>query len=71
MRDWGASPNVRHSTLIVTDERQILGYDGPDVLQWVPEKKRKEKNQRCFVDRGVAKHRLGALMAKPFPKTRG
>ena len=44
MRDRGASPNVRHSTLIVTDEHQTLGDDGQDVLQWVQEEKI-EKNK--------------------------
>ena len=38
----GSITNVRHSsssTLVVTDEHQILGNDGQDVLQWVLEEK--------------------------------
>ena len=69
MRDGGALPNVRHSTLIVTDEHQILGDDGQDVLHWVQEGKWRKKT--IFVDYGVAKHRLGVLMAKTVPRTRG
>ena len=60
---------MRHSTLIVTDEHPILGDDGQDVLQWVQEEKQRKAN--TLVDCGVAKHRLGALMAKTLPKTRG
>ena len=34
-------------------------------------KKKNREKTRIFVDCGVAKHRLGALMAKTVPKTRG
>ena len=30
---------MHHGTFIVTDEHQILGDDGQDVLQWVQEEK--------------------------------
>ena len=40
----GSVTNVRHSTLIVTDEHQTLGDDGQDVLQWVQEEKLEKTN---------------------------
>ena len=43
MGDWGAPPNVRDSTLIVTNEHHVLGDDGQDVLQWVQEEKETKK----------------------------
>ena len=35
----GSVTNVRHSTLVVTDEHQIWGDDRQDVLHWVQEEK--------------------------------
>ena len=52
----GASPKAGYSSLIVTDEHQILGYGCQNIFQWV----KKEKNEKTivFVEHGVAKHRF-------------
>ena len=51
----GASPNARHSFVIVTDEHKTEGDDCQNVFRWA----QKEKNEKTtvFVEYGVAKHR--------------
>ena len=69
MKDWGASPNLRHSILIVTDEHHVL-----DMAVKMSDNGFKKKNREkriIFVEYGVAKHRLVALMSKTVPKTTG
>ena len=62
----GASPKAGYSSLIVTDEHQILGDDCQNIFQWV----KKEKNEKTivFVEHGVAKHRFSVQFV---PKTTG
>ena len=57
-KQWmrGHHPKAGYSSLIVTDEHQILGDGCQNIFQWV----KKEKNEKTivFVEHGVAKHRF-------------
>ena len=63
----GASPNARHSFVIVTDEHKTEGDDCQNVFRWA----QKEKNEKKKYFRSSTALLHTDLVAKFVPKIRG